>query len=190
MLFNFNHILSVFIYFKYFNFKQKIYISRMKAFRYSCKFWVKQHMEKYFFIIKGLKRFSSKDRDLDNLIDQQNRLLNANSHHNNSKEHLPSNDEHHSSEEEENSNLRFSSISSEYMDPKLEISINELKLKCHGCGTHLQTNNDHSVGYIPHKKLKEHFEKKNIDNKAQNNDDIEVIYEGEEMYFFINKENP
>jgi len=147
-------------------------------------------MEKYFFIRREMKRFGSKDRELDELIDQQNRLLNTNNYHNNSKELPRSNDDHISSEEEENSNLRFSSISSEYMDPKLEISINELRLKCHGCGTHLQTNNDHSVGYIPPKKLKDHFELKNLDDKPENNDqinpfenndDIEVIYDGEEM---------
>lgn len=153
----------------------------MKVFKYSSKYLLK-HIPKLNILRRDVKRFASKDGDLDKIIEEQNKLLNFNNP-------PQSNVEQYNSEDEDNSNLKFSSISSEYMDPKLEINIDELRLKCNGCGTHLQTKNSDAVGYVPAGKIKDYFENKYSDTPhnddkmdiKENNDEIEVIYEDENM---------
>lgn len=101
---------------------------------------------------------------------------------------LTNHNELSSGEDEESTNLNFSSISDDYMNSKLEVDFAELKLKCNGCGTRLQTKKDDSVGFIPNKKLKEFYsqnndetskEKQSIESLEQD-DDFQVIIEGEE----------
>jgi len=93
-----------------------------------------------------------------------------------------------SSSDNESTNLNFSSFSNDYMNTKIDLDFEELKVKCCGCGTKLQTKNESSVGFIPETKLKEFYSQKKSETEILtedtkyplDQDDIEIIIEGEE----------
>lgn len=152
----------------------------MKALRYSRQFLAITRKSSQAYVPK-INRFFSEKSLIEDVFEKQNRQLLKNF---NQTTNIDTKENANS--DNEDTELNFESISQNYSNPKIQVDIKEMKLRCNGCGIDLQTTNQTGIGYVPEKKIQEFLDKSGKreeeakDNKVVLDEDYQIIYEGEE----------